>query len=272
MPFQFSIATPGVIGGPTTHTMLSAITTLGLSTGLKLCLDAGDGTSVAVGTQTKWLDVSGGGYDFFRGTDITSQASDPTFNGTPNAQSSAEYYSFDGGDRFTYDTTVESWMNAIHEASAVWAFAGWVYLPTASGGTFAATRSAENKKGFVASSSAAGGASLTVAVDSDAGDVFSFTQSNGAVGSAWNFIAATINAASGTRHSQVNGTSQSGAATYSAPGSGAAHTTMALGTGIGAVDLPNGSRMANWTMWQGSAPSAGALNQLFQYTRAKFGI
>jgi hypothetical protein len=111
------------------RSLYSTIVKLGLSSNLQLCLDAGDAESYD-GTSQKWLDRSGGGYDFFRGTDGTSQASDPTFNGTAGNVSSSEYFSGDGADYFSYDSTIETWMQNLGKTgNSVTVFAH-VYVPS----------------------------------------------------------------------------------------------------------------------------------------------
>jgi len=99
------------------NTLMAIIRDLGLTTNLKLCLDAGDPASYTSGQ--KWLDRSGGGYDFHLGATSGSEASDPTFNGVAGRQSDAEYFSGDGGDYFTYDSNSETWMRDFHRAGAV---------------------------------------------------------------------------------------------------------------------------------------------------------
>lgn len=68
----------GPITNRTTFDAMEIATNLGLTTNLKLCLDAGSITSV-VPDATKWLDLSGNGYDFFLGAAITDESTDPHF-------------------------------------------------------------------------------------------------------------------------------------------------------------------------------------------------
>lgn len=84
----------------------------GLSENLKQVLDAGDARSYP-GSGGKWLDLTPGGYDMYQGTTASAQSTDPTFNGTVGKRTDAEYFSVDGGDYFTYDTTQEAWMKAL---------------------------------------------------------------------------------------------------------------------------------------------------------------
>src|SRR5688572_10725967 len=117
------------MGGAINDTLLTILNGLGLTANLKLCLDAGDNLS-APAAATSWLDRSGNGYDFFRGTTSGADATDPTFNGTPGELSAAEYWSFDGGDFFRYDTTNETWMQNLHKNNALLSFFCWLYLPS----------------------------------------------------------------------------------------------------------------------------------------------
>lgn len=97
-------------------TLLEIIQDLSLDTNLELCLDAGDGNSYTSGT--KWLDVSGNGYDFFRGATISVATDDPTFNGTAGGLTSAEYWSFDGADFFELDQANPTAFENMHKDNA----------------------------------------------------------------------------------------------------------------------------------------------------------
>lgn len=99
------------------QSLQSIIASQDVATGLKLLLEAGNLWSWS-GKGNKWLDESGNGYDFFRGIDGAVAANDPTFVGTPGAQTAAEYWSFDGGDFFTLDQVNPNWVNALHKDSA----------------------------------------------------------------------------------------------------------------------------------------------------------
>ena len=113
----------------TRNSFINIITNLGLTTNLKLCFDASDSNSYDPVVQTdKWLDTSGNGYDFFRGSGTGGDAADPTFNGTTGGLSASEYWSFDGGDYFTYDTTNEAWMETLHQDNAILTAVGWVQV------------------------------------------------------------------------------------------------------------------------------------------------
>lgn len=269
----------GVMAGvpqATPGTMIGVIQSLGLSTNLKLCLDAGDISSVASGSQTKWLDVSGNGYDFFRGADATSEASDPTFNGTPGGQSGSEFWSFDGADFFSYDASNETWMNALHKDNAVFSFAFWVYVKDP-GGSLAAlfgTTRLGVTSGVAAYYSVTSPTRFTFIVKNGGSTAYTLAPSIDLNKDAWNFIGVSIDETANTSAVNINGTAASGTATYSSPASGDAITTMAVGATrtTGELPQPAGSRMASAAIWQGTALSASNLAAIFTADRAKFGV
>lgn len=116
--------------------LLNALTGFGASspvsiveTNLVLHLDAADAASWDDGVDSqRFRDMAGGGYDFFRGSDGTVQAADPTFNGSVGGKSSSEYFSFDGSDYFKYDSANEAWMNGLHKNNAKWTLEAWIYF------------------------------------------------------------------------------------------------------------------------------------------------
>jgi hypothetical protein len=112
----------------TKRSLLQAIQNVGITDGLKLCLDAGDENSYAGGPS--WLDTSGNGHDFFRGTNSSTQSSDPTFHGTVGQLSAEEYWSFDGGDYFTYDSANEAWMANLVKAGNKMSGLIWAAVPS----------------------------------------------------------------------------------------------------------------------------------------------
>src|SRR5690606_22838104 len=63
-----------------------------------------------------------------RGASSSGGSDDPTFNGTAGAQSSSEYWSFDGGDYFTLGQSNPTWVNNIHKDGAKFTIAAWIYI------------------------------------------------------------------------------------------------------------------------------------------------
>lgn len=244
---------------------------LGLSSGLKLCLDAGDSASYTSGQS--WLDLSGNGYDFFRGAGSGTAADDPTFNGSAGGMTSAEYFSFDGGDYFTYDSANEPWMENLHKDSAVFTIAAWSYIPTA----------AANRPIFgnnAANAVLANGVCLFVGT----ADTLNFLcDKSGAIclnvtGSvvnegAWNFLAVTLDEAAGTGGFLVNNTWTAFTSTYSSPtASAAAYTTQIGAFGNNGAPLASGARVAELAAWEGVALTQAGLKSVFTATRGRFGV
>lgn len=266
----------GAIRGPWHKaSMQEVINRQGLTSGLKLCLDAGDSASLP-SASTKWLDTSGNGYDFFRGTTAGSDATDPTINGTPNARTSAEYLSFDGGDYLRYDTTNETWMQNIHKNNAQWAFAGWVWPPSfATTQRFAGTRAQVTTTiGFALTIETTGlfAASIAKGV-APIGSYMGNAQSLNAA--EWNFVAVSVDEAVGANGAvvQVNGAQDLVNSAITSPSASNATYTMeigAAGNGLGVV--ASTFRIASFSMWEGVVLSAAQLSAIYAATRSRFGV
>ncbi len=252
---------------------ISTLTTLTLTTGLSLCLDAGDTNSYASGQ--KWLDTSGNGYDFFLGTTSAAQGTDPTFNGSAGALTSNEYFSFDGGDYFTYDTTNETWMQNLHKNNAIFSFAGWVYL-TGDSTLFGTsnTLSGSAKQGMLIDVS---GNDLTCVVFNATAATWlsnpAFTELSY---NTWAFVGGSYTESTGAGTLQVFGTQRTISNTYTSPTAsnmGGNATIFSSGSLDGAsISPPSGSRIAMWAMWGGTAIGATALNNIYNSTKTRFGL
>lgn len=244
------------------------VNALGLTTNLKLLLDAGDLASVASGSQTKWLDVSGGGYDFFRGSDATSQASDPTFNGTVGAQSANEFWSFDGGDYFTYDTTNESWMDALHKDSAAFTILGWAKLTTSDFPLFA-TGSPGVRVNFSQTAS-----TVTFNVGNSTGPSFrAFTGLMSAtIPTGDTFFAIRVDEANNTWSVVFNATATTDTCTYTSPTTSSSSTTMTIATGDIGSPAPSGSRLYSLALYQATALTTTQIASVYNASKGKFGL
>jgi hypothetical protein len=257
-------------GGPATFKMIDGISALGLATNLKLCLDAGDADSYTSGQ--KWLDRSGGGYDFFRGVGSGSSTDDPTFNGVAGAQSSSEYWSFDGGDFFTYDTTTETWMDALHKNNATWTAVGIVYGMATRSGSLLSTGVAFILNQVGAQIYMTGGnASLYVANGS--GSVYQNTSTQTLKGG-WSFVGLSVDEAAGTLVWLIDRVAVTvSGMSFSSPSSSAATQPMVIGAGsAGSTQLSSGARLAATAVWQGTALTADQMLQLNGYCGTKFGF
>lgn len=265
---------PGFYPPPTWRgaDMMYVVKKLGLTGGLKLCLDAGDAASYTSGQS--WLDRSGNGYDFFLGADGSATATDPAFNGTAGGRSASEYFSVDGGDYFRYDTTNETWMQNIHKDNANFTILLWTY--TASLGAingYAGTRGAAGNTGFAFF---ADGVQLNLSVQ-NAGSTVLLLQPTTLVPlvNQWNFMAVSLNEATGANGAvmQRNELQTLHTSTYSSPAAGNGTNTLEFGSRGGANSpLPSASRVAAVAAWEGASLSAPQLQSVFQATRGRFSI
>ena len=260
----------GFGGGASGGSLIDIIRGVGLTSGLKVCLDAGDAASYTSGQS--WLDRSGGGYDFFIGTTGSSTASDPTFNGTAGRLSNAEYFSFDGGDNFTYDSAIETWMNNLHKDSAVFTMLAWVYHVTGTGGgLFGDNAGATTNVGI--GWRATTGNVLRVNGGNGSGSIINQSTTATLTGSAWNFVAIAMTEASSGLLMQINGTQETFSAAYSSPtASDASITPQIAGMGSSQVLQASGARMGAFAIWEGVALTAAQLNTMREATRGRFGV
>jgi hypothetical protein len=270
MVFQFVPMTPPV---KNRTTLISDLTALGLTSNLKLVLDAGDSSSYTSGQS--WLDRSGNGYDFFLGVDGSATASDPTFTGTVGGMSDSEYWLCDGGDYFKYDTTNEAWMQTLHKDGALFSFAAWMFAPAAGTLKVFGTNAGQNANiGLCSSLSVSGSTSALLHVSNGASEVGSLVKATGvSVASSWVFIGIAVDETAQTVRYRVNDVSGSQAIVYTGPSAASATYTMELLTEGNATDIvPSGTRMNSLAMWQGTALTADNLTTIYNTTRSKFGF
>lgn len=268
------IAMPaGVCGAPNRGSLIEIIQRLSLTSDLKLCLDAGDPASYNPNVQTaKWLDVSGNGYDFYRGSSGAGDAAEPTFNGSAGGLSSAEYFSFDGGDYFSYDSSNETWMNTLHNDGAIWSAFAMVHLPSTSiinlfvtggVGTYygAGFGLNTNTLRYSVTTPATGenaNASTGATTTSAWGPLgYGLSENGGASGSSYIITGGatgTWNAANTLVSSNTPGPATIGAS--------------ALKNNL----LPSGSRLACLAVWQGTALTTGNLSDIYNAIKGRFGL
>lgn len=254
------------------RTMLQMVSQLGLLTGLKVCLDASDGGSLPA-SSAKWLDTAGGGYDFFRGTSSGADASDPTINGSANGRSANEYLSFDGGDYLTYDTTNETWMNNFHKAGAKWAVATWIWYAASGSAGFIGTNGNSISPGFAVGMSS-GGKLITIVHNASTQIVNNVSTTSIPTGQ-WCFLGNSFDSSNGSTGNVmcINGTIETFSGTLSSPSASNASFTMQIGSRANAtVPLPNTSRMGAFIAWESVALTQQNLLDLFNTSRARYGV
>lgn len=247
----------------------SIIDDLGLSTGLQLCLDAGDLASYP-GSGQKWFDRAQG-YNFRRGATSGVAADDPTFVGVAGDLKDSTYWAFDGVQYFTYDTTNEPWMEDLHKDGAIFSFAGWLFVeaPGTNNGILGTRGAIAGNTGvtlFAAPTDV-----LTWSVSNAGVSVLTYTTTMAAATGAWHFVGLSINEPAGTGIILLDGTEEAFASTYVLPAAGNATFTMQLGS-RGNADNPLGDtwRMGFMAMWSGRALSSAELMSLYQYPGVSF--
>lgn len=250
-----------------------AIVEAGLTTNLKLVLDAGDSQSYD-GTSQKWLDRSGGGYDFFLGTNGTVQSTDPTFNGTAGRQTASEYFSTDGGDYFSYDTSIETWMQNLGKSGSTFTVLGVFYIPSDTDSTLVSTRGAT-------ASSYGWSLAYVQAFDRFA---LQFVDAGGTVISLGLLVAPTITtpglyfyAISGTLtngaayNTHLNGTNNGGTLAVTGTANSPTNNMKILTRGDVSVSAASGTRIHALAIWDGVLSQAN-FTTLWNRLRSRFGL
>ncbi len=246
-----------------TRPFIDILTELSLTASLKLCLDAGDANSYTSGQ--KWLDLAGLGYDFMLGSETSSSSTgdEPTFNGTTGGLTASEYWSFDGGDFFRYDSVNEAWMNAIHQNLSTFS-TSFLYYHTSSTPLIyvAGTATSGSDIGFVISMNVttANSVSFVVMKGSGGADVNLISTGDLNVG-AWNIVTISYDEPAGGTASfiNINGTVTNFDGSMTSPSSANATYTMEIGARGNAADpFTNNTRLGLISMWSAALSEANA--------------
>jgi hypothetical protein len=261
-----------LIGGSRKGSMIEAINSLGLQSGLELCLDAGAASSYDGSSQT-WTDLSGNGYSFFRGTTSGSEGSDPTFNGVSGRQSSSEYFSYDGGDVFTISVSNPAWVNNLFKNNALGTVVLWSWFNTTadfqnmigcqgtSGGFWYFSANPTNTFGFLAG-------------DDAANTELSFTSTMTFTEDAWQFLGFAVDEAGNSHRLHLNGTSEEKTGTMPSPSVTNSNSPLKIGSGgtsSPTYPIESGGRVNCVAAWS-RALTATELSDLFGVMRGKFGV
>jgi len=255
---------------------MQVIQDLQLTTGLKVCLDAGDVTSVPTSSSQMWNDLSGGGNHFYVGNDNSVAADDPTFVGNAGNRSHNEYWSFDGGDSFKYAAATPSWVNDIHKDNALYTFALWMYLAGTGSVGFLGSSATDADPGFFLGRSASDSYLFQVNKDTAGasktatGPVLSTGQ--------WLFLSFSLNEPGGigAAFMGVDTSFTTSLGTYTSPSALDTVNFFGLGcrraTATGASSrISSGSRMAMCMIWSGVYLTQTQVTGLYNGTRRRFG-
>lgn len=285
-----------MMGSRKRDTMYDILNRYDYTSNLKLCLDAADHNSWN-GSGGKWLDRSGGGYDFFLGTTTGSDSTDPTFGGSEmGSREGNSYFTFDGGDYFQYDTTNESWMNDLHKNGKKYTIATWIYLPNLTNrARVASTGGSSNPDGFnmdiinstgelyfeTSNSSGNGGTGIHVQFFGPSSTTRLYLTTG------WNFVGVSLDLSDAFYnywYGVVNSSSDSDLGTTKEFTTANANGTMKLGMGSWHTDtgmgggsvstyyMPSNTRIGSFCVWTGGFLTIAQLQNIFTNTRGWYGV
>jgi hypothetical protein len=248
-----------VFGGHASQDAFEIMTSLGETTSLEFCVDAGDSASYD-GSSQVWTDLTANGQSFERGALGTADAADPTFNGSSGGLSTAEFFSFDGGDFFEYDSANETWMTNAHKNNATFTFVFWYYIDALGviqslAGDLGNADGANT--GFRIYLSTTG--ELSLEVEDAGGDALKVASGLSVTENAWNFIAVSVDEAAGAGGViyHVNTSTATDTSTYSTPSTGNAANPLSIGSqGNNVLNIEPTGRVAMACGWSRAVSSA----------------
>lgn len=262
---------PGLIGSSSQPSVAAILATLGLTTGNKLCLDAGDINSYASG-QT-WKDTSGNGSDFYRGSGSGSDSADPTFQGTPGNLSANEYFSVDGSDEFTFIGANPSWVNNMHKAAQTQTVLMWAYVASTGADSEALIADASGGSpgfGFYIRTTA----NLAWVIEN--GTTNDVQDSGRAVSTgAWHLLGVAVTNTNGSTTTwQIDGSSTTQTNSLAiTPSASAAPAPPTIAAGISGYlgNLTNGSRIGAVMVWS-SLLTGTNMTAIYNATKSRYGL
>jgi hypothetical protein len=226
------------------------------------------------------LDRSGNGFDFFLGSSGSVSSDDPTFTGTVGGLSSGEYWAFDGGDFFSYDTTAETWMQNLHKNSARYSILAWLYLAVTSDCSICGD--ASGPKSDIGMEFKLEGASPSITITNGSGTAYPLRVIGEAISiEEWHLVGISINEPTGSGggffYADGAYNQHSGAdtfdATYSSPSSSAAsHGFNIAARGNDAIRFRDGSRLAGFMAWEGTALTKANFDTIWAESRGRFEV
>lgn len=255
------------------NSLISILTTLGLTSGLKAALDAGDASSWPGSGQT-WLDTSGTGSNFYLGTSSGTDSADPTFNGTVGGLSSSEYWSFDGADYFTVVGGNPAWVNTMHKKSAKVAWASWVRPASVNLQTIFANLNNNLGAGIGFAAYLRAEGTFRVRVRGNSATAKEITTSATYTANNWLFVSGRIDESESSNGASVglNDTFEDFSSTYATPSTSDAAIPLTIGSCGTNEPIENNGRMAQQAFWTETIPSKADLLSLFNATKGRFGL
>lgn len=258
-------------------TLYSDILGWGLSSGLQFCIDCGDPASYD-GSSQGVTDRSTNVSNLNRGTSSGAEASDPTFNGTAGRHFNDTYFSFDGGDYFTFTGANPTWLENIHKAAASISIFALIYPPAAGANPLIGDNGGSSSTtGFFFESNGAGLLTFFVSKSVGGTPALNVNGDTAPTRSAWNIVGVSNNNGAGS-FLYLNGNYDTVSAAntyngaYATPSAGAATNTgnlMAYGGGGGPTG--SGARLAAMAIWNTALTKAN-FDSLFSSQRRRLGI
>jgi len=252
----------GAAGSSTPQFLYDQIVARSLTSGLQLCLDAGDSRCYN-GSSQVWSDASGNGHNFERGIDATVGTDDPSWTGSIGSWSDSTYFAFDGTQFFSpesFHTFTDNW----HKNNGVFTMAAIIYVPvmTQSQLIFSTRNGSTADAGVNLRIDSAGPLtcykSITTTTRDNCTSAASVTQAS------WNFLAVSYDEATNTMRMQINGTAETPASTASTDTDNITQPIV-IGSrpdlAAGAM-IQNGTRLAAFAAWN-SALNATQLANLY---------
>lgn len=254
------------------ESLIATLRTLGLTSGLKLCHDHGDLACDAAG-QTL-TDLSAQATPFFVGADVSATTSDPAFNGSAGALTSAEFRSFDGGDYNRHNGATEAWINNLHKDGAKFTAAVWMYpIAGANNAFFGNCGTTATDIGIRIHCAPTSGVIVCVVLNGSGSAAANVSRNQGVTTATWQFLAASADETAAVIRFVRNDASGTTAFTYTSPSASDATYVMDIGSMGNAVQpMPSTSRLAMIAIWEGVTLTAGQLNLIYQRTRRRFGV
>lgn len=262
-----SILLAGGAGGGLS--LISALSGLGLTSGLQVCVDAGDFESY-IGSGDSLLDRSGNNF-YFVLSGLTG--GNPTFSG-PSGYPAA-YFGFSSSQEFfDYNTTNEAVFNTIHQNGASFSLLAMVYPVSGNPDAICGDRGATGP-GFdwkLAGDKAV----FTVLVTGTA--IFEQTGDAAVSANVWHLMGVSVSEAVGSgffyldgNYNQVGG-SDTFNATYSGPSSSGAFNRLGIASnGGGQANVDVGWRQSCFALWNRPLTKAN-FDSIWNLMRSRFGL
>lgn len=277
--------TPGampVIDGGRPPYLINKLDQLGLTDGLRLCLDPGDALSFD-GTSQTWNDRSGSGLAFLRGASTSVSSDDPAFNGEAGRGSGDEYFSFDGGDILRLSGANPAWVNNLHKDGALFTLIEWVWPVAGTTNRLFCTGTPQSTNVGVLTFLASGGNANYAVCRATSGSFAiqsSLALTHPWTGARWNMVSYAIGENDGATGSWVGNNNAAGDyafntfnANLSSPSSANASGIAEIGSsGNGDVPMPSGSRVGMFALWEGVKLAQTDIQRIFDATREIYGV